>query len=95
MADFARRLGALIRLPVLATLTKMRLTLPQKDMNNSWKQARNLDGAFQVAAAARSAGPVLLLDDICDSGWTFTVVSALLRQSGSGPVFPLALAVLR
>jgi ATP-dependent DNA helicase RecQ len=95
MADFARRLGGLLRLTVLAPLTKTRPTPPQKDMNNSWKQARNLDGVFQVVPAARIAGPVLLLDDICDSGWTFTVVSALLRQSGSGHVFPLALAVLR
>jgi ATP-dependent DNA helicase RecQ len=38
---------------------------------------------------------VLLLDDIVDSRWTFTVVAALLRQAGSGPVFPLALAANR
>jgi ATP-dependent DNA helicase RecQ len=41
------------------------------------------------------SGCVLLVDDIVDSGWTFAVVSALLREAGSGPVFPLALAVVR
>ena len=35
---------------------------------------------------------VLLVDDMVDSGWTFTVCAALLRQAGSGPVFPVALA---
>jgi ATP-dependent DNA helicase RecQ len=36
--------------------------------------------------------PVLLVDDMVDSGWTLTWVSVLLRQHGSGPVFPFALA---
>jgi hypothetical protein len=38
------------------------------------------------------AGPVLLVDDMFDSGWTFTVIGVALRESGSGPVFPFALA---
>jgi ATP-dependent DNA helicase RecQ len=38
------------------------------------------------------SGPVLLLDDVIDSGWTPTVGAALLRQAGAGPVFPGALA---
>lgn len=33
-----------------------------------------------------------LVDDVVDSGWTMTVLAALLQQAGSGPVFPLALA---
>jgi ATP-dependent DNA helicase RecQ len=32
------------------------------------------------------------VDDVTDSGWTLSVVAALLRQAGSGAVFPLALA---
>jgi ATP-dependent DNA helicase RecQ len=34
----------------------------------------------------------LLVDDIVDSGWTLTVIAALLQQAGSGEVFPVALA---
>jgi ATP-dependent DNA helicase RecQ len=34
---------------------------------------------------------VLLIDDVVDTGWTFTVVTALLRERGAGPVLPLAL----
>ena len=35
--------------------------------------------------------PVLLLDDSTRSGFTMTVAAALLREAGSGPVYPLAL----
>ena len=61
-------------------------------MENSFHQAHNLDGAFSVAPWAGIGGPVLLIDDVVDSGWTFTVVAAQLRQAKSGPVYPLALA---
>ena len=36
--------------------------------------------------------PVLLIDDVVDSGWTLTLTSVLLRLQGSGPVYPFALA---
>ena len=41
------------------------------------------------------SGPVLLVDDIIDSGWTMTVIAALLRQAGSDEVYPVALATTR
>ena len=47
----------------------------------------SLDGSVTVPA-----GPVLLVDDLVDSGWTLTVAGWLLRKSGSGPVHPFALA---
>jgi ATP-dependent DNA helicase RecQ len=37
-------------------------------------------------------GPVLLVDDMVDSRWTFDIAAYLLRKQGSGIVFPLALA---
>ncbi len=37
-------------------------------------------------------GPVLLVDDVVDSGWTLTLLSVMLRLRGSGPVYPFALA---
>ena len=48
-------------------------------------------GAFVVEGAVPS-GPVLLVDDVTDSRWTLTVLAVMLRQSGSGPVSPYALA---
>jgi ATP-dependent DNA helicase RecQ len=36
--------------------------------------------------------PVLLVDDMVDSGWTLTLAAVLLQLHGSGPVYPFALA---
>jgi ATP-dependent DNA helicase RecQ len=49
-----------------------------------------LDGAFAIHQPVPN-GAVLLVDDIVDSGWTLTVIAALLQQTGSGKVFPVAL----
>lgn len=54
-------------------------------------QYHNLDGAFAVTDDVEE-GPVILVDDIFDSGSTMTIIAALLRQANSGPVFPVALA---
>ena len=70
---------------------KFRDNHPQKAQENRFHQCRNLDGVFAIDGPMPS-GPVLLVDDVVDSGWTLTVVAALLRQAGSGPVWPLALA---
>jgi ATP-dependent DNA helicase RecQ len=62
-------------------------------MQNSYQQAANLVGAFEVQSLPDIDGPLLLVDDMVDSKWTLTVLTALLRDAGSGPVYPLALAV--
>jgi len=95
VADLATRLAARLGVPFVDAVQKVRATRPQKEMENSWQQAHNLDGAFRVEPWPGLAGPVLVVDDIYDSRWTFTVVAALLRQAGSGPVFPVALAANR
>ncbi len=74
----------------------MRNTRPtpeQRTQSNSHYQLQNLRGAFAVDVPPQQHGrPVLLVDDVVDSRWTFAVVAALLLRAGSGPVFPLALA---
>ena len=60
-------------------------------MENSVQQARNVDGSFELTERP-SSEPVLLVDDMVDSRWTFTVATWLLRSQGSGEVWPLALA---
>jgi ATP-dependent DNA helicase RecQ len=91
--DFAQRLADALHLPFVPCIRKIRPTEPQKTMENSYRQAHNLERAFEVAPWRGLGDPVLLVDDMVDSGWTFTVVGALLREAGSGPVFPLALTV--
>jgi ATP-dependent DNA helicase RecQ len=70
---------------------RVRPARPQKEMQNSAQQFRNVDGAFEVEGPI-PAGPVLLIDDIVDSGWTLTVVGVALREAGAGSVYPFALA---
>jgi ATP-dependent DNA helicase RecQ len=89
--DLARRLAAQLGIPVVDWVSKTRTTEPQKLMENSSQQLRNVLGAF-TAAIGVAAIPVFLVDDVVDSRWTMTVVTAALRSAGSGPVFPLALA---
>ncbi len=90
--DFARRLADALGLPFLASLSKTDERPEQKTMANSARQARNLDGSLKIIGEPLLKGPVLLVDDMVDSKWTFTVATWLLRTHGSGEVYPLALA---
>lgn len=91
--DFAQRLANTLGLPFINCIEKIRDNRPQKEMENSFQQARNLDGVFRVNLEPKSYSPCLLIDDMVDSRWTFTVASALLRQAGCVAVYPLALAL--
>ena len=92
VGDFARRLAAALGLPYREALQKARATDEQKTMENSFQQAQNVVDAFRVVPGLVLEGPVLLVDDIVRSRWTFTVCAVTLRVAGSGPVFPFALA---
>jgi len=89
--NFAGRLAARLGLPFIDAVSKVKDNLAQKGQQNRFHQCRNLDGAFAVQQPIPN-GPVLLIDDIVDSGWTLTVIAALLQQAGSGCVYPAALA---
>ncbi|MEQ9359933.1 RecQ family ATP-dependent DNA helicase [Coleofasciculus chthonoplastes] len=91
--NFAQRLAHQLQLTFQPIVQKVRHTQPQKQMGNSYQQAHNLDGVFAVKPWQGMKGAVFLIDDMVDSRWTFTVIAALLRRAGSGPVFPLALAL--
>ncbi|GAU69599.1 putative ATP-dependent DNA helicase [Streptomyces sp. NBRC 110611] len=98
VGSLARGIAAIGRLPFLGTLT---YTGPggahAARRSNSAQRLRTLSGAFtlseELAAALKgSPGPVLLVDDYTDSGWSLAVAARLLRQAGSGQVLPLVLA---
>ena len=91
--DFARRLADSLRLPFHEVLVKEEDRPEQKTMENSDQQARNVLGSMAVDQGAMLAGPVLLVDDMVDSRWTFTVAAWELRRKGCGHVWPLALAL--
>jgi len=89
--DFAKRFARRLNLPFVPALTKLQDNQQQKFQQNRFHQCKNLDGVFGVIGDV-PGDPVLLLDDIVDSGWTLTITAAILRRAGSGPVFPVALA---
>ena len=90
--DFACRLAAALNLPFSPVLQKKGTRPEQKTMENSDRQARNVVGSLAVDKYAILPGPVLLVDDVVDSRWTFTVAAWELRRRGCGPVWPIALA---
>ncbi len=89
--DFAERLAGSLGLPFRPILAKTEDRPEQKTMENSARQAANVRGSLALDGRP-PAGPVLFVDDIVDSRWTFTVAARLLRERGSGEVWPLALA---
>jgi ATP-dependent DNA helicase RecQ len=89
--DLAQRVAGLLGLPFVAAVIKARANEPQKLQQNRFRQCANLDGVFKITGDV-PRGTVLLVDDMVDSTWTMTVVAALLRQAGAGPVLPVALA---
>ena len=91
VADLAVRLAESLELPCQDVVAKVQETAPQKTMQNNQQQYANIRGAFEVRGPV-PAGPVLLVDDIVDSRWTMTAIGWLLRDAGSGPVYPFALA---
>ncbi len=93
--DFARRLADSLGLPFRQVVVKTEDRPEQKTMENGPQQARNVDGSLTLTEEALPDGPLLLVDDMVDSRWTFTVAAWLLRSSGSGEVWPLALAQVR
>jgi len=87
---FALRLAEKLGVPFTTCIQLARSHDNQKFMENKFHQVTNLDGAFKVIEPL--AGNCLLIDDMIDSGWTFTIASALLRHAGCETVYPLALA---
>ncbi|MBK9442055.1 MAG: ATP-dependent DNA helicase RecQ [Comamonadaceae bacterium] len=92
--DFAQRLATALGLPFHVVLAKTDHRPEQKAMANSTQQARNVDGSLALCVhRLPRRGPVLLVDDMVGSRWTLTVCAWLLRSSGSGEVWPLALSL--
>jgi ATP-dependent DNA helicase RecQ len=90
--DVARALAGELRLPYVETFATSGGE-PQNLMENSVQQLRNVAGKLSLAAHTDvRGGPVLLVDDLVDSGWTLTWAGWLLRSAGGGPVHPFTLA---
>lgn len=96
VGSLAERIATVGRLPLLGVVR----TEPAGGgaRGNSAQRVRTLHGCLTVSDELAEAltgltGPVLLVDDLVDSGWTMTMASRLLRRAGAPGVLPFALAV--
>jgi ATP-dependent DNA helicase RecQ len=95
--SLAARIAEVGRLPLLGSVEYAGDASPVP-RSNSAQRLKALDGALTVpsalaAALAESGGPVLLVDDYIETGWTLAVSARLLRRAGAQGVLPLVLAV--
>ena len=99
IGSLGERIATVGRLPYLGSLS-YRGDGPGSRRHNSAQRLRSLWDAFelpdaisQASAISEGRGPVLLVDDRIDTGWTMTVAAKLLREAGVPAVLPLVLAV--
>ena len=90
VSTFATAMAEAMGLPVVDALAVRNERPEQKEMANSFQQARNAAAGF--SATRRIDGAGLLVDDVVDSRWTLTVTAALLKEAGATHVYPVALA---
>ncbi|MFJ4863789.1 MULTISPECIES: RecQ family ATP-dependent DNA helicase [unclassified Streptomyces] len=99
IGSLAARIAEVGRMPLLGTLAYTDQAPEFGSVSsNSAQRVRGLHQSLTVPPAlaealAGAAGPVLLVDDRAESGWTLAVAARLLRRAGAKEVFPLVLAL--
>ena len=81
VAQLARRIAEIGRLPLLGTLHPIG-DRPSTHANSAQRLGA-VWGGLAEPDFALPAGPVLLVDDVIDSGWTLTVAARMLRRAGA------------
>jgi len=97
IASVAEHIARVGRLPLLGTVLATPSTV-DAGRANSAHRVRALHDALTVPAPlaqelAALDGPVLLVDDYVDSGWTMAMAARQLRLAGAPSVLTFALAV--
>ena len=99
ISSLGQRVAAIGRLPYLGALAYTTTDGSGARHHNSSHRLRSLWYALELPEDLRDAiagypdGPVLLIDDRIETGWTMTVGAKLLMEAGTPAVLPLALAV--
>ena len=95
-----RRIAEIGRMPYLGGLAysgALSAGRPARQYNSAQRLAAlwhelTVPGSLRGEVAGLG-GPVLLVDDRIETGWTMTVAARLLREAGAAAVLPLVLAV--
>lgn len=89
--DFARDLAEALSQPYEIAILKTELAAEQKALLNSAQQQENIENSISIDPVKVFDRTILLVDDMVDSKWTFTVITAKLLDAGAKVVFPFAL----
>lgn len=89
--DFAARVAESLKLD-FADILKKTPAKQQKEMENSAYQCANAYKSFFVKENVTAPSNILLIDDVVDSKWTFTVCGYRLMEAGAENIYPFALA---
>jgi len=87
----AEQIAATLELPYIEALEQTDAVQPREELANSYQKRWNVEDTMTATDGVR-AGPVLVVNDLVDSRWAFTEAAFVLRDTGSGPVYPFALA---
>ena len=87
--DFAKRLADRLGIGYFEGIKKFNAE-EQKKFENSDGQYQNANDSFEIIQVKKEN--ILLVDDMVDSRWTFTVCAMKMREMGSGDIYPFALA---
>ena len=87
--DFAKRLADRLGIGYFEGIKKFNAE-EQKKFENSDGQYQNANNSFEIIQVKKEN--ILLVDDMVDSRWTFTVCAMKMREMGSGDIYPFALA---
>ncbi|MPZ81248.1 MAG: RecQ family ATP-dependent DNA helicase [Actinophytocola sp.] len=94
VASLGERISAIGRLPFLGEIgvrdSGERQANSARRLAQVWRSIEI--GPALAASLSTVDGPVLLVDDRVDTGWTATVATKLLRDAGAAAVLPFALA---
>ncbi|MFG3505640.1 RecQ family ATP-dependent DNA helicase [Streptomyces sp. NPDC047821] len=99
VGSLGRRIAEVGRMPLLGSVEYVPEAVDARiSRTNSAQRVLGLHRALTVPPElaeelTAAGGPVLLVDDLSDSGWTLAVAARLLRRAGAEGVFPLVLAV--
>lgn len=88
LTDRLAELGRLTRVGTLRYAPNRRTTAAA----NSAYRVAALQGCWLPPDLPAGVGPVLLVDDVTDSGWTLTMAARVVRAAGAPQVLPFALA---
>jgi ATP-dependent DNA helicase RecQ len=101
IGSLAAHIAEIGRIPNLGALGYRPGTRLDRPAGRQYNSAQRLTAVWRELtvpepvgdAVARLGGPVLLVDDRVESGWTMTVAAKLVREAGAPAVLPFALAV--